>query len=134
MALPRGFGASKPLQGRAITGSLHMTIQTAVLIETLSDLGADGPLGVSATSSRRRTMLPRHRRRGTPVFAIKGETARGILGICRAHLRLGPGSTCNMILDDGWRCHHVRAVGRARRGGEELFTPSNEEEEIFARR
>ena len=91
MALREEFGASKPLKGARITGSLHMTIQTAVLIETLIELGAEvrwacvqhlldpGPCRCSDRRARHSGVRD------------QGRDARGILGLRRAHLRLGPG-------------------------------------------
>ena len=74
MALREEFGASKPLKGARITGSLHMTIQTAVLIETLKALGADvrwASCNIFSTQDHAAAAIAA---RGIPVFAIKGET------------------------------------------------------------
>ncbi len=74
MALRAKYGPTKPLAGARIAGCLHMTIETAVLIETLVELGARSP-GAVATSSRPRTRPPRPSPpRGVPVYAWKGET------------------------------------------------------------
>ena len=73
MALREEFGAAKPLEGARIAGSLHMTIQTAVLIETLVELGADVRWSSAATSSRLRTMLPPPSpKRGHPGVRLEG--------------------------------------------------------------
>ena len=74
MALREEFGASKPLKGARITGSLHMTIQTAVLIETLIELGAEvrwASCNIFSTQDHAAAAIAA---RGIPVFAIKGET------------------------------------------------------------
>ena len=133
MALREEFGASQPLKGARITGSLHMTIQTAVLIETLTAARRRGPLGdlqhlLDAGPCRRRDRRARH-----SGVRDQGRDARGILGLCRPHLRLGPATTtCNMILDDGGDATMFALWGARVEAGEALFTPSNEEEEIFA--
>ena len=88
MALRAEFGATKPLKGAHIAGSLHMTIQTAVLIETLVALGARGPLGVVQhlldPGPRRRG----DRRRRRAGLRGQGRDARGLLDLHRPHLRL----------------------------------------------
>ncbi len=97
MALREEFGVSKPLTGARITGSLHMTIQTAVLIEDAGRAGRRRALGQPATSSRRRT-TPRRAiaARGIPVFAIKGETLQEYWDyVCRI-FDWGQDQTCNM--------------------------------------
>jgi adenosylhomocysteinase len=74
MALRQEYGASKPLMGARITGSLHMTIQTAVLIETLLELGAEvrwASCNIFSTQDHAAAAIAA---RGVPVFAIKGET------------------------------------------------------------
>src|SRR6201988_4500283 len=74
MALRREFGPSKPLKGARITGSLHMTIQTAVLIETLRELGAEVRWASCNIFSTQEHAAAAIAARGVPVFAIKGET------------------------------------------------------------
>lgn len=74
MALREEFGDSKPLQGARITGSLHMTIQTAVLIETLTALGADVRWATCNIFSTQDHAAAAIAATGVPVFAIKGET------------------------------------------------------------
>jgi adenosylhomocysteinase len=130
MALRSEFGESKPLKGARITGSLHMTIQTAVLIETLTALGAQ-VAGPRATSSPPGPCRRRDRRVRRAGLRHQGRDARGILGLCRPHLRLGPGRDLQHHPRRRRRRHHVRALGRARRGRRELLTPTNEEEEVF---
>ena len=90
MALREEFGASKPLKGARITGSLHMTIQTAVLIETLIELGAEvrwASCNIFSTQDHAAAAIAA---RGIPVFAIKGETLEDYWDYVGAHLRLGP--------------------------------------------
>ena len=89
MALREEFGASQPLKGARITGSLHMTIQTAVLIETLTALGAEVRWATCNIFSTQDHAAAAIAATGVPVFAIKGETPRRLLGLCRPHLRLG---------------------------------------------
>ncbi len=91
MAIRQKYAASKPLAGVRITGSLHMTIQTAVLIETLVDLGA-ASAGRAATSSRPRTMPRRDRQGRHPGLAWKGETLEGVLGSHLARGAQSPGA------------------------------------------
>ena len=90
MALREEFGASKPLKGARITGSLHMTIQTAVLIETLIELGAEvrwASCNIFSTQDHAAAAIAA---RSIPVFAIKGETLEEYWDYVDAHLRLGP--------------------------------------------
>ena len=132
MALREEFGASKPLKGARITGSLHMTIQTAVLIETLVDLGADVRWAIVQHLLDPGPCRRRDRRAQHPGVRDQGRDARGLLGLCRPHLRLGPATTtCNMILDDGGDATMFALWGYRVEKGEALFAPSNEEEEIF---
>jgi len=101
MALRREFGAAKPLKGARITGCLHMTIQTAVLIETLIDLGASvrwSSCNIFSTQDHAAAAIAE---RGVPVFAWKGETEEEYEWCIEQTLR-GPGGwTPNMVLDDG---------------------------------
>ena len=83
MALREEFGASKPLKGARITGSLHMTIQTAVLIETLTALGAEvrwASCNIFSTQDHAAAAIAASRRSGV---RHQGRDARGILGLCR---------------------------------------------------
>ena len=101
MAIREEYGAAKPLAGARITGCLHMTIQTAVLIETLKHLGADIH-GRPATSSRRRiTQRRRSAAGGIPVFAWKGETEEEYVWCIRQTIEGPDGWRPNMLLDDG---------------------------------
>src|SRR5256886_8440423 len=101
MALRQEFGASKPLKGARITGSLHMTIQTAVLIETLVELGAEvrwASCNIFSTQDHAAAAIAAA---GVPVFAWKGETLEEYWW-CTEHMLTWPGHDGpNMILDDG---------------------------------
>ena len=101
MALRRRYGAEQPLRGAKITGSLHMTIQTAVLIETLLDLGAHvrwASCNIFSTQDHAAAAIAA---RGVPVFAWKGETLEEYWWCTDQALRWPDGDTPNMILDDG---------------------------------
>src|SRR5438132_11057230 len=100
MALREEFGGSKPLTGARITGSLHMTIQTAVLIETLIELGAEvrwASCNIFSTQDHAAAAIAA---RGIPVFAIKGETLEDYWDYVVKIFDWGQ-DTANMILDDG---------------------------------
>ena len=89
MATREEFGPEQPLRGARICGSLHMTIQTAVLIDTLKSLGADvrwASCNIYSTQDHAAAAVAAS---GTPVFAVKGETLEGILGLPAPHLRMG---------------------------------------------
>src|SRR5436190_17388722 len=97
MALRDEFGASKPLKGARITGSLHMTIQTAVLIETLKVLGADvrwASCNIYSTQDHAAAAIAAG---GTPVFAIKGETLEEYWEYTDQIFQWADGGTSNMI-------------------------------------
>ncbi|MCA1196842.1 adenosylhomocysteinase [Sphingomonas sp. R647] len=131
MALREEFGASKPLKGARITGSLHMTIQTAVLIETLVELGADVRWATCNIYSTQDHAAAAIAAAGIPVFAIKGETLEEYWDYVIRIFDWGTDTTCNLILDDGGDATMFALWGARVEAGEELFTPSNEEEEIF---
>ena len=131
MALRTEFGASKPLKGARITGSLHMTIQTAVLIETLKELGAELRWATCNIYSTQDHAAAAIAAAGIPVFAIKGETLEEYWDYVIKIFDWGTDQTCNMILDDGGDATMFALWGARVEAGEELFTPSNEEEEIF---
>jgi len=131
MALRAEFGASKPLKGARITGSLHMTIQTAVLIETLTALGAEVRWATCNIYSTQDHAASAIAAAGIPVFAIKGETLQEYWDYVEKIFDWGNGETCNMILDDGGDATMFALWGARVEAGEELFTPTNEEEEIF---
>ena len=131
MALREEFGASKPLKGARITGSLHMTIQTAVLIETLKELGAELRWATCNIYSTQDHAAAAIAAAGIPVFAVKGETLEEYWDYVVRIFDWGQDQTCNMILDDGGDATMFALWGARVEAGEELFTPSNEEEEIF---
>ncbi|HEY7005253.1 MAG TPA: adenosylhomocysteinase, partial [Sphingomicrobium sp.] len=131
MALREEFGSSKPLKGARITGSLHMTIQTAVLIETLIALGAEvrwASCNIFSTQDHAAAAIAA---RHIPVFAVKGETLEDYWNYVVRIFDWGVDTTCNMILDDGGDATMFALWGYRVEKGEELFAPSNEEEEIF---
>ncbi len=132
MALREEFGASKPLKGARITGSLHMTIQTAVLIETLIELGAQvrwASCNIFSTQDHAAAAIAA---KGIPVFAIKGETLEEYWDYAARIFDWGQDETCNLILDDGGDATMFALWGARVEAGEALFEPTNEEEEIFA--
>ncbi len=101
MAVREEYGAVRPLAGARITGSLHMTIQTAVLIETLQALGAEvrwASCNIFSTQDHAAAAIAA---RGTPVFAYKGETLEEYWAFTDRILDWGEGTGPNMILDDG---------------------------------
>ena len=101
MALREKYGSEKPLKGARIAGSLHMTIQTAVLIETLVELGADvrwASCNIFSTQDHAAAAMAAG---GIPVFAVKGETLEEYWDYTHSILEWGDGGTPNMILDDG---------------------------------
>ena len=101
IAMRDEFGKSKPLKGARITGSLHMTIQTAVLIETLQALGAKvrwASCNIFSTQDHAAAAIAK---KGTPVFAVKGESITEYWEYTDRILDWGNGNGPNMILDDG---------------------------------
>lgn len=101
MALRKKYGQSKPLKGARITGSLHMTIQTAVLIETLKELGADvrwASCNIFSTQDHAAAAIAAA---GIPVFAWKGETLEEYWWCTEQALRFPGGKGPNLIVDDG---------------------------------
>jgi adenosylhomocysteinase len=131
MALREEFGQSKPLTGARITGSLHMTIQTAVLIETLTALGAQvrwASCNIFSTQDHAAAAIAAS---GVPVFAIKGETLEEYWDYVVRIFDWGQDETCNIILDDGGDATMFALWGARVEAGETLLTPTNEEEEVF---
>ena len=133
MAIREEYAASQPLKGARIAGSLHMTIQTAVLIETLVALGRRSALGSAATSSRPRTMprrrSPRPASRCSPTRARRCEE---YWDFTDRMMDWGNGQTPNMILDDGGDATMLVLTGaKAEKDPSILDKPGNEEEEIF---
>ena len=131
MALREEFGASKPLKGARVTGSLHMTIQTAVLIETLTALGADvrwASCNIFSTQDHAAAAIAAA---GVPVFAVKGETLEEYWDYVDKIFQWPNGETCNMILDDGGDATMFALWGARIEAGETFPAATNEEEEVF---
>lgn len=101
MALRRKYGASKPLKGARIVGCLHMTIQTAVLIETLTELGAEVQWSSCNKFSTQDHAAAAIAATGVPVYAWKGETDKEYDWCIEQTLYFADGQPLNMILDDG---------------------------------
>ena len=134
MASREEYGASQPLKGARITGSLHMTIQTAVLIETLTALGAEvrwASCNIFSTQDHAAAAIAAT---GVPVFAIKGESLEDYWTYTDAIFQWPDGQPTNMILDDGGDATMYILIGaRAEAGEDVLSNPGSEEEEyLFA--
>ena len=135
MAVREEFAAQQPLKGARITGSLHMTIQTAVLIETLTALGAEvrwASCNIFSTQDHAAAAIAAT---GVPVFAIKGETLEDYWDYTHRIFEFGPaGSDAegpNMILDDGGDATMLMHLGmRAEKDLSVLDNPGSEEEKI----
>jgi adenosylhomocysteinase len=133
MAIRAEFGPKQPLKGARVAGSLHMTIQTAVLIETLRALGAEvrwASCNIYSTQNHAAAAIAAG---GTPVFAIKGESLEDYWAFTRRIFEWHDGGTPNMILDDGGDATLFVHLGwRAERGDTAfLDRPGSEEEEIL---
>jgi len=133
MATREEYGASQPLKGARIAGSLHMTIQTAVLIETLKALGADvrwASCNIYSTQDHAAAAIAAV---GTPVFAIKGESLEDYWDYTHQIFEWADGGTPNMILDDGGDATMLIHLGIRAEGGDTAFLEgaTNEEEEIL---
>jgi adenosylhomocysteinase len=133
MATRAEYGASQPLKGARIAGSLHMTIQTAVLIETLTALGADvrwASCNIYSTQDHAAAAIAAT---GTPVFAIKGESLKDYWEYTRKILEWHDGGLPNLILDDGGDATMLVHHGLRAENGDTAFLdkPENEEEEVF---
>ena len=137
MALRSEFGASQPLKGARITGSLHMTIQTAVLIETLTALGAEVRWATCNIYSTQDHAAAAIAASGVPVFAIKGESLADywdyVGRIFDWATDADPDRTANLILDDGGDATMFALWGARIEAGETLGEPTNEEEIEFQR-
>ncbi|MFA7587696.1 MAG: adenosylhomocysteinase [Novosphingobium sp.] len=135
MALRAEFGESQPLKGARITGSLHMTIQTAVLIETLVHLGADVRWATCNIFSTQDHAAAAIAARGIPVFAVKGESLADYWDYVGRIFDWddGSGRTANMILDDGGDATMFALWGARLEAGDELPEPGNAEEIEFQR-
>ena len=132
MALRAEYGASKPLKGARITGSLHMTIQTAVLIETLVDLGAEVRWATCNIFSTQDHAAAAIAAAGIPVFAVKGESLADYCDYVGRIFDWGD-QTTNMTLDDGGDATMFALWGARIEAGESLPEPSNAEEVEFQR-
>jgi adenosylhomocysteinase len=133
MAVRREYGPSQPLKGARIAGSLHMTIQTGVLIETLAALGADirwVSCNIYSTQDHAAAAIAAA---GIPVFAIKGESLTDYWDYTRKLFEWGDGGMPNMILDDGGDATLFVHLGVRAEGGDTAFldSPESEEEEIL---
>jgi adenosylhomocysteinase len=132
MACREEFGASKPLKGARISGSLHMTIQTAVLIETLVALGAEvrwASCNIFSTQDHAAAAIAAS---GVPVFAVKGETLEEYWTYTDKIFQWTDGGLSNMILDDGGDATMYILLGaRAEAGEDVLSNPHSEEEEVL---
>lgn len=129
MAIREEFALSQPLKGARITGSLHMTIQTAVLIETLKDLGAEvrwASCNIYSTQDHAAAAIAAG---GTPVFAIKGETLTEYWDYTHRIFEWIDGGYTNMILDDGGDATLLLHLGsRAEKDLSVIANPTSEEE------
>src|SRR5213083_818040 len=133
MAVRQRYAAKKPLAGMQIMGSLHMTIQTAVLIETLAELGADVrwvSCNIFSTQDHAAAAIAAA---GIPVFAIKGESLEEYWDYTARMFDWHGGGYPNMILDDGGDATLFVHLGVRAEGGDIAFLdkPTSEEEEIF---
>ena len=133
MATREEYGKKQPLKGARIAGSLHMTIQTAVLIETLKALGADvrwASCNIYSTQDHAAAAVAAG---GTPVFAVKGESLKEYWDYTRKILEWGDGGVPNMILDDGGDATLLVHLGLRAEKGDTAFLDkhSSEEEEVL---
>lgn len=132
MALREEYGARQPLKGARIAGCLHMTIQTAVLIETLKALGADirwSSCNIFSTQDHAAAAIAEA---GIPVFAYKGETLEEYWDYVLKIMEWGDGGTPNLILDDGGDATVLVILGaEAEQDPSKIANPSNEEEEVL---
>ena len=133
MATRAEYGASQPLKGARIAGSLHMTIQTGVLIETLKALGADvrwASCNIYSTQDHAAAAIAAA---GTPVFAIKGESLKDYWDYTHKIFEWEDGGTPNMVLDDGGDATMLIHLGMKAEAGDTAFLDgaTNEEEEVL---
>jgi adenosylhomocysteinase len=132
MATREEFGPEQPLRGARIAGSLHMTIQTAVLIETLKALGADvrwASCNIYSTQDHAAAAIAAA---GTPVFAVKGETLQEYWDYTHRIFEWSDGGAPNMILDDGGDATLLLHLGMQAESNPAVITkPGNEEEEVL---
>lgn len=132
MAIREEFGKKQPLKGARIAGSLHMTIQTAVLIETLKALGADirwASCNIYSTQDHAAAAIAKA---GIPVFAVKGETLEEYWDYTHRIFEWADGGTPNMILDDGGDATLLIHLGmQAEKDASVISKPTNEEETVL---
>ena len=132
MALRDEYGAAQPLKGARIAGSLHMTIQTAVLIQTLEALGAEvrwASCNIFSTQDHAAAAIAAN---GTPVFATKGETLEEYWDYAHKIFEWADGGYPNLILDDGGDATLLCVLGpKAEKDASVLDNPQNEEEEAL---
>ncbi|MBB5740080.1 adenosylhomocysteinase [Brevundimonas aurantiaca] len=132
MALRAEFGKDQPLKGARIAGSLHMTIQTAVLIQTLEALGAEvrwASCNIFSTQDHAAAAIAAA---GTPVFAVKGETLEEYWDYAHKIFEWADGGYPNLILDDGGDATLLCVLGpKAEKDPSVLDNPTNEEEEAL---
>ncbi|OZA86286.1 MAG: adenosylhomocysteinase, partial [Azorhizobium sp. 39-67-5] len=133
MATRAEYGPSQPLKGARIAGSLHMTIQTGVLIETLKALGADvrwASCNIYSTQDHAAAAIAAA---GTPVFAVKGETLEEYWEYTHRIFEWADGGAPNMILDDGGDATLLVHLGLRAEQGDTAFLDgaTNEEEEVL---
>src|SRR3712207_4002356 len=133
MAVRREYHPSQPLKCARVAGCLHMTIQTAVLIETLKALGADvrwSSCNIFSTQDHAAAAIAAT---GTPVFAVKGETLPEYWDYVKRTLEWADGGEPNVLLDDGGDMTLLVHLGLRAEKGDAGFLeePSNEEEEAF---
>src|SRR5215813_3691364 len=133
MATRDEFGPQQPLRGARIAGSLHMTIQTAVLIETLAALGAEvrwASCNIYSTQDHAAAAIAS---RGIPVFAVKGESLADYWEYTHRIFEWSDGGAPNMILDDGGDATLLIHLGLRAEQGDigAISKPANEEEEIL---
>ncbi|HMV05792.1 MAG TPA: adenosylhomocysteinase, partial [Accumulibacter sp.] len=132
LAIREEFAVSKPLQGARITGSLHMTIQTAVLIETLLALGAEvrwASCNIFSTQDHAAAAIAAA---GIAVFAVKGESLADYWEYTHRIFDWPDGGYSNMILDDGGDATLLLHLGaRAEQSPEVLAKPTSEEETVL---
>jgi len=132
MATRDEYGPEQPLRGARIAGSLHMTIQTAVLIETLKALGADVRWASCNIYSTQDHAAAAVAAAGTPVFAVKGETLEDYWEYTHRIFEWSDGGGPNLILDDGGDATLLMHLGsRAESTLAVLNSPGNEEEEVL---
>jgi adenosylhomocysteinase len=132
MATREEYGPGQPLRGARIAGSLHMTIQTAVLIETLKALGADvrwASCNIYSTQDHAAAAIATT---GTPVFAVKGESLTDYWAYTHRIFEWSDGGWPNMILDDGGDATLLLHLGlQAETNPSVIAHPTNEEEEVL---